>query len=326
MNSRITGMGSYLPPNLITNPDLEKIVDTSDEWITTRTGIKERRFCGDETQCSDMAVAASQRALEMARVKPEEIDLVLVGTVTPDYRLPSAACIVQKKMGLTNAAAMDIAAACAGFLHGLSMADAFIKAGQFKKIIVIGTEKLTSVTDYTDRNTCVLFGDGAGAALVEPCQNEKRGILSTFLKSDGRYDRLLWIPEGGSKVPIQSINNGDQHYYIEMNGNEVFKHAVRQMEDASRRVIKAAGLTVNDVSVMIPHQANIRIMQLTAKRLGIAEEKVFVNIEKYGNTSSASVPIALDEAIRSGRIKEGDVVLMTAFGGGLTWAAALIKW
>jgi 3-oxoacyl-[acyl-carrier-protein] synthase-3 len=318
-------MGSYVPSRRLTNSDLEKLVETSDDWITTRTGIRERRICAESESNSDMGVSAGWRALEMAGLKPEDIDLLLVGTVTPDYRLPSAACIIQKKMGLINAAAMDIVAACAGFLHGLSMARAYIKTGEFECIMVIGVEKLSSVTDYTDRNTCVLFGDGAGAAVVIPTE-ENRGILSTFIKSDGRYDSLLWIPDGGSNRPIQNLDNGNKSVYIKMNGSEIFKHAVRQMENASRRVIKEAGYTAADVTLMVPHQANQRIMQSTAKRLGIPFEKVFMNIEKYGNTSAASVPIALDEAIRSGRVKPDDIILMTAFGGGLTWASALLKW
>ena len=317
-------MGSYVPSRRLTNSDLEKIVDTSDEWITTRTGIKERRICAENEAASDMAAAAAQRALEASGLRPEDIDLLLVGTVTPDFRLPSQACVVQKKLGLINAAAMDIVAACAGFLHGLATADAYIKAGQFKNAIVIGVEKLSSVTDYTDRNTCVLFGDGAGAAVVV-ASDDDRGILSTFLKSDGRYGELLWIPDGGTENPIQSLN-GQGRVYIKMNGSEVFKHAVRQMVEASEKVIKAAGLTTADVSLMVPHQANIRIIQSTAKRLAISMDKVYLNIEKVGNTSSASVPIAMDEVIRSGRVKQDDIILMTAFGGGLTWASALVKW
>ncbi|UCD95649.1 MAG: ketoacyl-ACP synthase III [Candidatus Zixiibacteriota bacterium] len=324
MNGKIAGVGSYVPSRRLTNSDLEKLVETSDEWITSRTGIKERRICGENEAASDMAVAAAQRALESSGLKPEDIDLLLVGTVTPDFRLPSQACMVQKKLGMVNAAAMDIVAACAGFLHGLATADAYIKAGQFKRVMVIGVEKLSSITDYTDRNTCVLFGDGAGAAVVV-ASDEERGIISTFLKSDGRYGELLWIPDGGTERPLQSLN-GQGRVYLEMNGSEVFKHAVRQMVEASEKVIKEAGLTPADVTLMVPHQANIRIIQSTAKRLAISMEKVYLNIDKVGNTSSASVPIALDEVIKSGRVKRDDIILMTAFGGGLTWASALIKW
>ncbi len=272
-----------------------------------------------------MAVGAGKNAMDMAGLEPEEIDLIMVGTVTPDFRVPSAACVVQRKLGLVNAAAFDVVAACAGFLHGLSMADAYIQTGKFKKIMVIGCEKLSSITDYTDRNTCVLFGDGAGAVIVEAADGE-RGILSTFIKSDGRHDKLLWIPDGGSVHPIQSLDNGNSEVFLKMNGNEVFKHAVRQMEDASLHVLKEAGVEASDVTWMVPHQANIRILTSTAKRIGIPREKVYINIAKYGNTSAASVPIALDEAVRSNVVKENDIILMTAFGGGLTWAASLIRW
>jgi len=325
LKGKIVGMGSFVPSGRLTNADFEKLVDTSDEWIVSRTGIRERRICGENESASDLAVAAARRAMDMAGYQPEDIELLLLGTVTPDYRLPSAACIVQEKLGLVNAAAMDIAAACAGFLHGLSAGNAYIKSGQFKRIMVIGVEKLSSVTDYTDRNTCVLFGDGAGVAIIEATE-EDRGILSTFIKSDGRYKELLWIPDGGSNSPLQNQNGNQGKNFIIMNGSEVFKHAVRQMTDASRRVISEAGLTPADVTLMVPHQANIRIMQSTARRLTIPADKVFMNIAMYGNTSAASVPIALDDALRSGKIKENDIILMTAFGGGLTWSSALVRW
>ncbi len=301
------------------------MVDTSNEWIVSRTGIKERRISTDKESPSYMATEAGRKALAMAGIASEEIDMVLVGTVTPDYRLPSLACIVQEKIGAANSAAMDIVAACAGFLHGLATADAYIRTGKFKKILVVGVERLSGVVDYSDRNTCVLFGDGAGAAIVE-ASTDQRGILATYIKSDGRFARLLWIPEGGAVKPLQNIENGSGDWYIQMNGKEVFKHAVREMEDASRRVIAEAGVTPEDVSLLVPHQANIRIIESIARRLGLSMDKVFLNLEKYGNTSAASVPIALDEAFREGHIKENDLVLMTAFGGGLTWAAALIKW
>ncbi len=322
----MAGIGSFVPSGRMTNSDFEKLVETSDEWITTRTGIKERRICQKGETNSDMAVAAARRALEMAGLKPTDIDLLLVATVTPDYRLPSASCVVQQKMGMVNAATMDIQAACAGFIYGLSTADVYVKSGKFKTVMVIGVEKLSSITDYTDRNTCVLFGDGAGAAVIVPSEGEE-GILSTFMKSDGRLGQLLWIPDGGSLSPIQNMNmNNSNRIFLTMNGSEVFKHAVRQMEDASRRVLKEAGLSASDVDLMIPHQANYRIISSMAKRLGVSMNKVYMNIEKYGNTSSASVPIALDEAFREGKVKEGDIILMAAFGGGLTWAAAAYKW
>lgn len=325
IRSKIIGLGSHLPEKRLTNADLEKIVDTSDEWIRTRTGIVERRILKDGLGCTHMAEDAARKAMKMAGLNPEDIDLVIYGTVTPDYRLPSASCILQKKMGFKNAGTFDIVAACAGFLHGLSVADAFIQSGKFKNILVIGAEALSSVTDYTDRNTCVLFGDGAGAVIVTASTGDS-GILSTFFKSDGNQAELLWIQEGGSLVPVHKLKDNTKKVYIEMNGSEVFKHAVRQMADASLRSLKSAGLTSADVTWLIPHQANIRIMDATAKRLEIPREKVFVNIEKYGNTSAASVPIALDEAYREGKLKDGDIILMTAFGGGLTWASAVVRW
>ncbi len=301
------------------------MVDTNDEWIFTRTGIKQRHICAEDEATSDMAYQAGKRALESAGVKPEEIDFLMTGTVTPDYRCPSASCIIQKKLGLINAGAMDIVAACAGFLHGMAMADAFIKAGKYKKIMIIGVEKLSSITDYTDRNTCVLFGDGAGAAIIEATE-ENRGILATYLKSDGRFAELLWIPGGGSAQPFFKLENPQDSIYLKMNGKEVYKHAVREMADASLRVLDEAGVKPEDIKLMVAHQANIRIINATAKRLKIPDEKVFLNIADYGNTSAASVPIALDEALQQGRIQEGDLVLMAAFGSGLTWASALMRW
>ncbi len=273
-----------------------------------------------------MSAAAAKAAMKMAGVKPDSIDLILIGTVTPDFRVPSSACVVQRKLGLINAAAIDIEAACAGFINGLAIANAFIKSGVYRRILVIGTEKLSSITNYKDRNTCVLFGDGSGAVVVE-ATNENRGILSTYLKSDGRHTELLWIPDGGSLHPIQEMKcTGKEEIYIKMNGSEIFKHAVRMMGDASLKALALAGLTGNDVTMIVPHQANIRIIESLARRLGVSMDKVFVNIDKYGNTSSASVPIAFTEAYKAGRVKAGDIILVTAFGGGLTWASAVIKW
>lgn len=321
----MTGIGSYVPERHLTNSDLEKMVDTSDEWIVSRTGIRDRRIAADNEFTSDMAAAAAKKAIKMAGLKPADIDLLMVGTVTPDYKCPSVSCIVQNKIGLVNAATMDIAAACAGFLHGLTMADAFIKTRKFKRILVIGVEKLSTITDYTDRNTCVLFGDGAGAAVFEPSDNDS-GILSTFIKSDGRYAELLWVPAGGSAQPPQTVEPSDKNLYLKMNGRDVFKHAVREMADASIKVLEEAGIKAADLDILVAHQANIRIIDTTAKRLGLPKEKVFLNIAKYGNTSAASVPIALEEALQEGRIKKGSLILMTAFGSGLTWASALMRW
>ncbi len=308
----------------MTNTDLEKMVDTSDEWIISRTGIKERRICSDGENHSDLCVAAGEKAIEMAGLTPEEIEYCVVATVTPDFRLPSASCMVQDKLGLVNAATVDMVAACSGFLYGLATANAFIMTGQYKNILVIGAEKLSSMTDYTDRNTCVLFGDGAGAAVFQPSDDDS-GVLSTYLKSDGRLAKLLWVPDGGSDRPYQDID-GEREVFIKMNGKEVFKHAVRMMVDSSLKALKDAGLTPDDVDIMVPHQANYRIVSSTAKRLGLPMDKVFLNIERYGNTSAASVPLALDEAVRNGRISKGDIILMAAFGGGLTWGASVVRW
>lgn len=309
----------------MTNADFEKIVDTSDEWIITRTGIRERRISDDHTFSSDMAVEACRNALEMAKCDNSEVEMIIIGTVTPDYKLPSTACVVQEKLGLPNAAAFDVVAACSGFINGLAVASAFIEAGRYRRILVVGVEKLSAFTNYNDRNTCVLFGDAAGAVLLAP-DTEGRGVVSTFLKSDGRLRPLLWARVGGTVNPYTPDYTYDGSDKIYMNGSEVFKVAVREMAKASLEVIKRAGLQPSEVSLVVPHQANIRIMEALAKRLHVPMDKVFQNIEKYGNTSAASVPLALDEANRQGRIKPGDYVLMVAFGGGLTWGAALVRW
>ncbi|MBN4076433.1 ketoacyl-ACP synthase III [Gemmatimonas aurantiaca] len=329
IRARFVGVGSFAPENVMTNADFEKIVDTNDEWITTRTGIKERRIAPREMSGADMSAKAASAALEMAGWSPEDVELTIVATVTPDYRLPSNSCIVQETLGLVNSGTMDIAAACAGYLHGIATASAFIEAGRVKRVLVIGVEKLSTITNYKDRGTCILFGDAAGATALE-ATNEDRGVLSSFLKSDGRLAKLLWIPVGGTVQPYKEaydsggVTNGEDCLY--MNGSEVFKHAVRQMGDAAVRVLDEAGVKQEDVDLVIPHQANIRIIEAIAKRLKTPSDRIYVNIERYGNTSSASVPLALDEAVRSGRVKEGDLVLMLAFGGGLTWAASLIRW
>ncbi len=309
----------------MTNADFERIVDTSDEWIVTRTGIKERRIADETISTSDMAVNAASRALEMAGVSNDEIDLLITGTVTPDYKLPSNACVVQEKMDFPNAVAFDVVAACAGFINGLSVARGYIESGQYKKALVIGVEKLSAFTNYKDRNTCVLFGDAAGAVVVEPSTNGS-GIQSTFLRSAGRYRTLLWSEIGGTLNPITESYNFDGRDKIHMSGSDVFKIAVKEMGNAALKVIADAGLTPDDIDLFVPHQANIRIIEALAKRLGIGMDRVFLNIHKYGNTSSASIPLALDEANREGRIKPGDNIVMVAFGGGLIWGAALVKW
>jgi 3-oxoacyl-[acyl-carrier-protein] synthase-3 len=322
----ITGTGSFTPERVLTNADLEKMVDTTDEWITTRTGIKERRIADKETAASDLCLEATKKAMDEAKIKPEELDLIMIGTVTSDYLLPSTACILQDKLGAKNAAVMDIVAACSGFLYGLSVAQAFIYSGKYKTILVIGVEVLSKITNWNDRNTCVLFGDGAGAAIVRRANENNKGILSTYLCGDGSLANLLHIPVGGTRTPLtkENIDKGDQ--YIQMAGSEVFKSAVRSMGDAAMQALKQANLSAEQVNLLIPHQANIRIIEATAKRLKMPMEKVFVNIDKYGNTSAASIPIALDEARKSGRVKPGDVTLLVAFGAGFTWGSAVIRW
>ncbi len=325
IKARIVGTGSYVPPHRMTNADLEKIMDTSDEWIYSHTGIKERRIAEDCMTTSDMAVNAVQQALDMSPCSHEDIDMLIVGTSTPDYRMPSTACVVQEKIGLPNAVAFDVVSACSGFLNGLIIAASFIESGICKTIIVAGSEKLTSVTDYTDRNTCILFGDGAGAVIITGNGNG-RGVLSAFMKSDGTLRELLWIPTGGVKNPYTPNFTNDGSDKLRMKGPDVYKLAVREMYNASVKVIEDAGLELSDISLIIPHQANIRIIQGLAKRLRVSMDKMVVNIDKYGNTSSASIPIALDEANRQGRLKPGDKVLMVAFGSGLVWGSVLLEW
>lgn len=326
LRAKIVGTGSYAPEKILTNDDLAKMVDTSDEWIKSRTGMSERRVAAENQGTSDLCTIAAKNAFEASGIKPEEIDLIIAATVTPDYHLPSLACVIQKKLGAVNAASMDVVAACAGFIHGLSMAQAYIGTGMYKKIMVFGAEILSTITNYEDRNTCVLFGDGAGVAILVPSEDES-GILSTYLKSDGRLDELLYIPAGGTEMPFGRNGHIDSSLrYIHMKGNEIYKHAVRSMGDAAMRVVKEAGLEMDQIDILVPHQANMRIIQAVASRLGMPMEKVFLNLEKYGNTSAASVPLALDEAVRQGRIKPGDYVLSVAFGGGLTWGAAVIRW
>ena len=322
---KIIGTGSFVPTKILTNFDLEKMVETSNEWIVTRSGIKERRIVEDGMVSSDLALEASKIALKEAGLEPGQIDLIVVGTVTPDYLLPSTACILQDKLKIKNAAVMDVVAACSGFIYGLSVASAFITSGQFKNILVIGVETLSKITNWSDRNTCVLFGDGAGVAVVSATTEEK-GILGTFLSGDGSLANLLHIPVGGTKVPLTKENVDLKQQYIQMAGSEVFKSAVRAMEDAAIHVIQKAGLSPEEIDLVIPHQANIRIIEALAKRLKLPMDKVYVNIDRYGNTSSASVPIALDEARKKGLVKEGSKTVLVAFGGGFTWGSALIKW
>jgi 3-oxoacyl-[acyl-carrier-protein] synthase-3 len=321
----IVGTGSYVPEKVLTNDDLSRIVDTSDEWITTRTGIKERRIAAEGEQTSDMATKAALKALEQAKVAPEEIDLILVATATPDMLFPATACFVQKKIGACNAACLDISAACAGFLFGIEIAQQFITSHTHDVVLVIGAEKLTSITNWTDRNTCVLFGDGAGAAVL--ChRGSTHGVVSTHIGSDGQFTDILFMPGGGSRCPITAENAHMNLATIHMTGKEVYKQAVIAMLSAAQKALDQAGLTIDDISCVIPHQANLRIIEGIADRLKIPIERFYVNLDKYGNTSAAAVAIALDEANRSGRIKPGDFILMVVFGGGLTWASTIIEW
>lgn len=323
--SRITSIGSYLPEKVLSNSELETMVDTSDEWITERTGIKERRIADEHQAVSDLAYEASKLAIERAGLKPEDIDLIIVATVTGDMPFPSTACFLQDKLGAVNAVGFDINATCSGFLFGLYIADSFIKSGMHKRILVVGAEILSKITDGEDRTTCVLFGDGAGAVIVEPT-DEDRGILSMHINSDGRLWELIHMPGGGSRKPASNDSIKNRLHYIKMKGNETFKVAVRTLEDLAIKTLEENNLDSSQLSLLIPHQANLRIIQATADRLKLPMDKVIVNLDKYGNTSAASIPIALDEAVISGKIKEGDYILLEAFGGGITWSSALIKW
>ena len=321
----VLGTGHSYPEGILTNADLAKLVETSDEWITTRTGIKQRRKAAPDEYTSQFAVRAARQAIERARLDPADIDLLLCATVTPDQILPSTGCIVQAELGANNAAAMDIVAACSGFLYGVSLADSMIRTGQVRHAVVVGAEILTQYVDYKDRQTCVLFGDGAGAAVLGPSDNG-RGILASKIKSDGRYEEQLYSPGGGTrkKPTAETLAAGD--HYFKMKGNELFKVAVRSMAEISREVLEQAGVKSSDISLFIPHQANQRITEAVADRLSVDMSKVYSNIAVHGNTSSASIPIALDECVEAGRIQEGDLVLMASFGGGVTWGAVLMRW
>ncbi len=322
----ITGTGSYLPETVLTNFDLEKMVDTSDEWIRQRTGIAERRIAEDGTATSDLSVQAARLAIKRAQIDPLEIEMILVATVTPDTFFPSTACYVQKGIGAKNAAAMDISAACAGFLYGLDLANGLIVSGQYDTILVVGGEVFNNIVDWNDRNTCVLFGDGAGAAVVQATEKPK-GILASYIGSDGDYADidLLGIPAGGSRMPVTSEAIDQKLDKIQMNGREVFKLGVRLMPEAAQRALSKANVSVEEIDLLIPHQANLRIIEAVGDRLGVPREKVYVNVDKYGNTSAATVIIALDEAIQDGRAKPGDLILLVTFGAGLTWGSTLLQ-
>ncbi|MDD4894726.1 MAG: ketoacyl-ACP synthase III [Candidatus Omnitrophica bacterium] len=320
----IVGVGEYLPQRVLTNADLEKLVDTSDEWITTRTGIKERRLASGDEAVSDLAINAAKEALANAHLNPEELDLIIIATITPDMQFPSVASIVQNALSAKTAVAFDISAACAGFVYALSIAQQFIGLGTYKIALVVGAEKLSSVTDWQDRNTCVLFGDGAGACILKEVKSG--GIISTYLGCDGSKLELLNLPAGGSRLPASHETVNARQHFLKMQGNELFKIAVKTMTDAAEKVLKQAGLKFSDVDLIIPHQANSRIIMAVGKRLGLSEDKIFLNIEKYGNMSSASTATALVEAVKEGRVKKGDIVLLDSFGAGLVWGACVIKW
>jgi len=321
----IVGLGSYVPEKILTNHDLEKMVDTSDEWIVTRTGIRERRIADESMATSDLATWAAERALADAGISAADIDLIIVCTATPDMFFPSVACLVQDKLRATNAAAFDLAAGCSGFVYGLVTAAQFVRTGAYKNVLVIGSEVLSRIIDWEDRNTCILFGDGAGAAVVSETE-PGYGLLGFELGADGSGGDLLKLPAGGSRLPASVETVTQRLHYVHMNGNEVFKFAVKVMGEAALKAVEKAGLRAEDIDCLIPHQANERIIISAAKRLKLPMEKVIVNVDRYGNTSAASVPIALEEAVLAGKVKKDDIVVLVGFGAGLTWAACVIKW
>ncbi|MFH0801192.1 MAG: beta-ketoacyl-ACP synthase III [bacterium] len=321
----IAGVGSYAPSRKLTNSDLEKIVDTSDEWIRTRTGISERRICEDGVPTSEIAVIAARRAIAQAGISPEEIDLVICATVTPDMPFPAMACIVQDKIGATRAAAFDLEAGCSGFMYALAVGTQFIESGVYENVLICGADSLTRITDWTDRNTCVLFGDGGGAVLLRPAE-EGYGVLSFQLGADGSGGDLLKMPAGGSLMPASRETVDKKLHTIKMAGNEVFKFAVKVMGDAAVKALEKAHIRTDEVKCFIPHQANMRIIEAAARRLGVGMDRFFVNLNKYGNTSCGSIPLALSEALEVGRIRKGDIVVMVGFGAGLTWAANVVRW
>ena len=322
----IAGTGSYVPERILTNDELAKFVDTSDEWITSRTGIKERRIAADDEFTSDMATKAAERALEQAGMAAEDVELIIVATITPDTPTPATACYVQAKLGSYSAVAFDISAACSGFLYAMKIAKRLISDGAYSNAVIIGAEKLSSVTNWEDRNTCVLFGDGAGAAVLRRSNDGEGRILATEMGTDGRHTSLLEIKGGGSACPITAANAESNLQTLSMQGREVFKLAVNAMRTAAETVIERAGLNPDDIKLIVPHQANLRIIDAIADRLSVPNEKVYINLDKYGNTSAAAVAIALDEAHREGRFERGDNIILVVFGAGLTWAATAIEW
>jgi len=326
IRARVIGTGCAVPKKILTNADLEKLVETSDEWITSRTGIRERHIAADGEHFSDLCTRAGEQALKRAHVKPEDVDMILVGTISGDMPFPAASCLVQRNLGATRAAASDVAAACVGFLYALHLADGLIQSGKAQNVLVIGGEILSRYVDWTDRNTCVLFGDGAGAVLLQATRGD-HGILGSIMKSNGNYHDFICMPGGGSDRPANDPRSIEERLpFIKMKGNETFKVAVKAMADVSTELLTEQGFTQEQVDLFIPHQANLRIIDAVGERLKIDAAKVYKNIDRYGNTSAASIPIALDECVRAGRVQEGDMVLLTAFGAGLVWGSVLLRW
>ena len=321
----ITAVGSYVPERILTNADLERMVETSDEWIVSRTGLRERRVAAPDEATSDLAAKAALRAMERAGITGDQIDLIIVATVTPDMPFPSTACLVQEKIGARRAAAFDIEAACSGFIYALEIGQQFIQSRTYETVLVIGAEKLSSVTDWTDRNTCVLFGDGAGAAILQS-RPDSHGLLTAYMGADGSKGSVLCVPAGGSRQPSSAETVQQRLHFIRMDGKETFKNAVQAMQGAALEVLRRCELDISEITCVIPHQANRRIIDAVGERLGIRADQLYVNVDRYGNTSAASVAIALDEAVASGRIVRGNLVLLMVFGAGFTWASAIIEW
>lgn len=321
----IIGTGKYVPENILTNQQLEQMVETNDEWIVTRTGIKERRLAAEQEATSDLAYEAAKRAIAAAGLTADDIDLIIVATITPDMFFPSTACLLQDKLGATKAAAFDLSAACSGFIYGLATGSNMIATGMYKHVLVVGAETLSRITDYTDRNTCILFGDGAGAVVLGQVE-QGRGFKSFELGADGSGGELLRVRGGGSRLPASAQTLSEKQHYIYMAGNDVFKFAVRIMGSAAEEALAKAGMSKEDVDLLVPHQANIRIIQSALSRLNLAEEKAMINLDKYGNMSAASIPVALAEAVEQNRVKEGDCLVFVGFGGGLTWGASVLIW
>jgi 3-oxoacyl-[acyl-carrier-protein] synthase-3 len=321
----VTGVGAYVPSRVLTNADLEKVVDTTDDWITSRTGIKERRIAADNEYTSDLATQAAQRAMQDAGVTAEQVDLIIVATITPDMFFPSTACLVQAKIGAHRAAAFDLEAACSGFIYGLEIAQQFIMSRTYDTVLVIGAEKLSTIIDWQDRNTCVLFGDGAGAVILQ-YRPQSHGLLTAVMGADGHKADLLRMPGGGSRCPATAQSVIARLHHLQMDGRETYKNAVQAMQTAAREALRRCDLEIAQIKCIIPHQANQRIIDAVAERLGAKPEQMFVNVHKFGNTSAASVGIALEEAVRTGRVQRGDLILLVVFGAGLTWGAAVIEW